>query len=173
VKNAPALLAAFVLVLLPILAACEHEPTVAETVDLYLLDAYETTGNGPGIDAASVVLEADPLLPYADLLSYDSVEYCFRVSSEGRERVEGMEHSVMGVAFAMTVSGEVIYTGYFVPAYSSLALDWIVIDPIFWGPDNRMCVNLSYPGPLEGSVNPDPRNDPRILEVFERDGKLE
>ena len=77
-----------------------------------------------------------------------------------------MEHSIGGIAFAVTANEELVYTGYFVPSYSSASVQWIVIDPLFWHLTNRMYVNLGYPGLFEGAVIPDHRNDERILKIF-------
>lgn len=135
--------------------------------------AYDTVEGSPEIDVATLVLEERPILSYADLKSYNAKDYYFKLTDAARERIEGMEHSVAGTAFAVTANEEVVYTGYFLPSYSSLAMQWIVIDPIFWHLSNRMYVNLGYPGSMEGEEIPDLRNDDRILGIFRRDGNLE
>lgn len=141
-------------------------------VEFYLLDFYENLDSTPEINLSTLVLSEDPLLGYSELKSYNAREFFFKVTGEAKDKIEGMEHSVSGVAFAVTANEEVVYTGYFVPSYSSLAIQWIVIDPIFWHLTNRMYVNLGYPGTFEGSEIPDLRNDERILEIFRRDRKL-
>lgn len=153
--------------------SCEKETVdLPGDVEFYLLDFYETLDSTPEIDLSTLVLAELPLLTYPEMKSYNSRNYFFKLTGEGRDKIEGMEHSVGGVAFAVTANEEVVYTGYFVPSYSSLAIQWIVIDPLFWHLTNRMYVNLGYPGLFEGSAIPDLRNDERILEIFRRDGKL-
>lgn len=162
-----------VLLLLLSFVSCEKGDCGCEgEVELYLLYAYDTVEGSPEIDLATLVLEEDPILSYADLKSYNAKDYYFKLTDVARERIEEMDHSVAGTAFAVTASDEVVYTGYFLPSYSSLAMQWIVIDPIFWHLSNRMYVNLGYPGLIEGEEIPDLRNDDRILGIFRRDGNL-
>lgn len=153
--------------------SCEKDDgDIPGEVELYLLDFYENVDSTEAIDLNSIVLGEFPLLGYSDMKSYSAREYFFMLTDGGRDKIEGMEHSVGGVAFAVTANGSVVYTGYFVPSYSSLAIQWTVIDPLFWHRTNRMYVNIGYPGSFDGSTIPDLRNDERILEIFRRDGKL-
>ena len=154
-------------------ASCKKDgEDIPGEVEFYLLDSYETLNETAEIDPGSVILAGDPLLVYSDLKSYSADEYFFIVTDEARETIEGMEHSVNGIAFAVTANEEVVYTAYFVPSYSSASVQWIVIDPVFWHFTNRMHVKLGYPGQFEGSVIPDLRNDERILKIFRRDRNL-
>jgi hypothetical protein len=162
-----------ILLLLVNLTACHKErDRVTGSVEIHLLDAYETVGDTPEIDLASAVVAGKPLLEYQDLKVYNAKNYFFRITDDAREAVQEMDQSVSGIPFGVTADDELVYTGYFVPSYSSASVQWIVIDPLFIGTDNRMYVQLGYPGQFEGSVIPDQRNDPRILDIFRRDGKL-
>ena len=171
--NHCSLLLITMLLLMGALTACDKDVgDVAGEVEFYLLDDYLTVNETPEIDPASVLLKDDPLLGYSELKSYNAREHYFTVTDGAREKIEGMQHSVSGIAFAVTANNEVIYTGYFVPSYSSVGVQWIVIDPIFWHLTNRMYVSLGYPGQIEGVEIPDLRNDERILAIFRRDGRL-
>ncbi len=141
-------------------------------MEFYLLEAWENLNSTPAIDLGVHCSQEHPLLTYSELKSYNSKEYFFKVSDAARELIEGMEHSVGGIAFAVTANDVVVYTGYFVPCYSSVSVQWIVIDPLFWHLTNRMYVNLGYPAQFEGFEIPDLRNDERILKIFRRDRKL-
>jgi hypothetical protein len=164
---------AIVLLLLFSFVSCEKcDCDVEGEVEFYLLSAYDTMEGSPEIDLATLVLAENPILSYADLKSYNAKAYYFKLTDLARERIEGMDHSVAGTAFAVTASKEVVYTGYFLPSYSSLGMQWIVIDPLFWHLSNRMYVKLGYPGSIEGEEIPDLRNDDRILGIFRRDGNL-
>ncbi len=160
------------LLLLPFTACEKCDCDAVGEVEFYLLNAYETLDESPGIDLSTVVLQENPVLRYDDLKAYNAKEYYFKLTEEGQERIEEMDHSVAGTAFVVTANDELIYSGYFLPSYSSLGLQWIVIDPLFWNLSNRMHVNLGYPGQIEGEEIPDLRNDERILEIFRRDGNL-
>ena len=171
--KSPRLAALVFSLLIPCLFSCDKKSTpVTGEVELYLLEEYETVDESPEIELNSIVLEQDPLISYPGFKSYHANEFYFNITENAREAVEEHTWTVGGTAFAVTADKEVIYTGYFVPMYSSIAVQWIVIDPFFWHTNSNMYVSLGYPGQLEGFVIPDPRNDPRILDIFRRDGKL-
>jgi len=141
-------------------------------VEFYLLESYETTGQGLAIDESTVVLESDPLIRYSELTSYDRKNHIFGITQQVVDDVEALEHSVQGLAFAVTANSELVYTGYFWPSYSSMICSWVNIDPILLEWNMEMQVKLEYPGGRGDSTIPDRRNDRRILEIFHRDGKL-
>ncbi|HER08721.1 MAG TPA: hypothetical protein ENO20_07400 [Bacteroides sp.] len=145
---------------------------VPNGVELYLLESYETVESTCQIDQSTAELQKDPLIKYADFLSYDSCTHIFKLSEDAKKAIENMEHAVDGVAFGVTADDELIYTGYFWPAYSSLICNWICIDPLRVNQGNELRVGLGYPVMMEGWEIPDKRNDPRILKIFKEDGKL-
>ena len=79
---------------------------------------------------------------------------------------------MQGIAFAVTVNDEIIYTGYFWPSFSSQSCGWVVIDPLSIGFGNSMRVNLGYPSQEFATGVTDNRNASQILDVFRRDHKL-
>ena len=161
------------LAMIPMLTlSCEKNDEVTGVVELYLLESYETMDGSCRIDRSTAGPEKQPLIRYSDFLSYDPDEHVFGISEQAKETIENMEHSVLGVAFGVTAGDELIYTGYFWPGYSSATCDWIIIDPIWLYQGNELKVQLGYPGLMEGWEIPDKRNDPRILAIFRRDGKL-
>ena len=142
-----------------------------EGVNFYLLEKYETN-QGCEIDENLIELSEDPIIPYVDIIAYNSIEYKFQFSEKAQKIVGQMDHSVLGVPFAIAEGKELIYTGYFWPAYSSASCDWITIDPMSIEYSGEAIMSLGYPGLLPGHSIPDKRNDARILEIFRRDGKL-
>ncbi|MFA6334983.1 MAG: hypothetical protein WCX48_05420 [Bacteroidales bacterium] len=141
-------------------------------VELYLLDSYKTVGNTKQIDESTIVTKAEPLVAYSDFLSYDSSKFTFKISDKAKTAIKNINHSVHGVAFAVKANNMVVYTGYFWPSYSSATCDWLFIDPIMVDINNRLKVELGYPGPSPEMTIPDKRNDKRILDIFESDHKL-
>ena len=141
-------------------------------VELYLLDSFKTIGYTNQIDEKTIVVKANPLVNYSDFLSYDPATYTFKISNTAKESIKGLEHSVHGLAFAIKANNALIYTGYFWPSYSSASCDWVVIDPMGLSLDNKLTVELGYPGLKEGQVIPDKRNDQRILDIFAGDDRL-
>ncbi len=103
---------------------------------------------------------------------HDPVEYTFELSKSAINAIEGLQHSVNGLAFAITADNTIIYTGYFWPSYSSASCNWVVIDPVMINVGNKIMVKLGYPGAVQGQAIPDKRNDNRIISIFESDHKL-
>jgi hypothetical protein len=141
-------------------------------VDLYLLDTYTKIENSFQIDEATIKTQASPLINYSDFISYDSSNYTFELTEKAKNVIKNLEHSVFGVAFTIKANGELIYSGYFWPSYSSATCDWIVIDPLTTIIGNKITVKLGYPGLNQGQTISDKRNDNRIIQIFERDNKL-
>jgi hypothetical protein len=142
----------------------------SDGVEIFLLKSFETVGDSRKINEKSVVRDHYPLVEYSDILSYDSVKHSFKVSDMAVDAVKNIQHSVFGVAFALTVDGKIVYTGYFWPSFSSATCDWITIEPLLPQMTKELKVELGYPGDWEGVE--DRRNDPRIISVLKRDKKL-
>lgn len=156
------------------LSNCEKKCEFGEIegdVAFYLLDSFETIGEGCKIDDSSVALQNEALINYDQLLSYDSENFTFAVNDEVLELMDE-SYPVHGTAFGVVADGALIYTGYFWPSYSSLSCNWYTIDPIFVKINNNMRVYMGYPGEHPDLIDPDKRNDERIICIFERDGKL-
>ena len=91
-----------------------------------------------------------------------------RLDPAAAERMKDL----FGSAFAVTIDGEVIYTGYFWSLISSQIVDWVVTDLLTVQTSARLEMDLGYPSLMEWMEIPDKRNDRRVLSVFHRDGKL-
>ena len=155
--------------------SCEkNEGDITGGVELYLLESYENIGQTCGIELSSVVTKEEPLIRYVEFKSYNAKDFAFKITDIARGKIDSLEHSVLGIPFAVTADQEVIYTGYFWPGYSSAMCEWIVIDPLLliWREKNTMWLELGYPGLIEGTVIPDERNNEKILNIFRRDNKL-
>lgn len=150
----------------------ENNPGSTGKVELYMIETYSKVEFSSQIDENSVVTEKSPLIYYQDFLSYDSTEYTFELSDRAIKSIQNLDHSVHGLAFAIKANNTLIYTGYFLPGYSSASCDWIVIDPIMITIRNKMQVKLGYPGLVQGQIIEDKRNDKRIVRIFKQDNKL-
>jgi len=150
----------------------ETYPEKEGKVELYLINSFLSPDDSFLIIDSSIRLKDQPLIYYKDFVSYNSTEYTFELSNRAINAIENLEHSVHGLAFAITADSKVIYSGYFWPSISSMSCDWIIMDPILLGRGNKINVRLGYPGYHEVSGIPDKRNDKRIIDVFKSDGKL-
>jgi len=162
----------FLLFSLALISCCGDDVSTGEKVELYLLEYFETVEQTCQIDESTIVINKNPLLYYSDFISYNSKEYTFKLSERGRSAIGLEDFPVTGLPFAIVVNNEIIYTGYFWPGYSSASCQWIVTDPISLYSIDEMRIQLGYPGQIDGISIPDHRNDPRLLYVFRRDGKL-
>jgi len=147
------------------------EPLDGE-VAFYLLESYETAGDSVRIIPSSVITEEEPLIRYSDILSYNRNNHEFWITEDVSQRLFSMETPLVGRAFGVKANDELIYTGYFWPAYSSAVCMWVVIEPSTLEIRNRMRVQLGYPYSLPDENIPDDRNDERILSIFLYDDKL-
>ena len=139
-------------------------------VELFEIEQFVTIENTDQIDESTVITKKNPLLNYEDLLSYNSKEFKFEISKHGQELFE--DAPVISGAFAIMVNGELIYTGYFVPGYSSRLWFWNMIDPLMIGYSGDCYVRRIVLHGGNQRFYEDKRNDPRILEIFQMDGKL-
>ncbi len=152
-----------------ILCGCEKDEVNADgKVELFLIQSCSKIENSFQIDEKTIKTKTTPLISYSDFISYDSVNYVFQISDKAKKAINGIGYS----AFAIKADGALIYSGYFWPSYSSASCDWVVIDPIMTSYDNKMKVNLGYPGLVHRQLIPDKRNDSRIIKIFEHDNKL-
>ena len=156
------------LYLLLVLTACSKSD-LSEQVAFYALRDFET--DGPyRIEENSAKIGNEILIPYSDLQWYNSTKHSFAISESLSRQIDiGLNSTgYFKKPFAVAIGKEIIYTGYFWSALSSTGCDWTTAIPL--GPE--LLIQLSYPGPIDGVLVPDRRNDHRILEIFRRDGKL-
>jgi hypothetical protein len=165
-----------ILFLLIYLSGCEKNPGLSVEgtgVEIYQLASYETETGTDRIIESSIVLSAKPIIRYNEIISYDSIDHSFNLTESVKENFNqegGLKYHFK--AFAVTVDKNIVYTGYFWPSYASSIKRWYVIDPIFYPENNIKYVQLAYPSNSFAGNYPDLRNDLRIINVLDKDGKL-
>ncbi|HBE40488.1 MAG TPA: hypothetical protein DDW27_04670 [Bacteroidales bacterium] len=150
------------------LASCEKLPESG--VEIYLLTDYQKKSPGAEIFSGSEKLSENPIISYNEIILYDSADHYFQIAESKAEELSRMKWSTQGTAFSLTINKQIIYSGYFMPGYSSLALNWISMDPLAF--DAKIRVTLGYPVDWPWFQGPDPRNDPRIISYLRKDNKL-
>jgi len=163
-----------ILALLSIISiSCEKKNTVPkEGIHFYLLSDHESLDPLWEIDESTILLEEIPLIKYEDILSYDTKNHSFKISSAAQERLKGKESDIHSRPFVLVANKEYIYTGYFWAAYSSAICPWLNIDPIHAQYAGELRIELGYPWLMEDMTIPDRRNDQRILNILKQDRKL-
>jgi len=164
-----------ILIILSVFVSCKkdkHSIKAEGEIEFYLLKSYNTLDNSFMIDESTVITNNEALIKYSDIKSYEPETYMFVISEESKNYISNLEQAIDGLAFALKANGNVIYTGYFFPSYSSMICDWVVIDPIGIEYHNELKVKLGYPRLSEEMTIPDNRNNELILAILKRDNKL-
>ena len=150
------------------LASCEKQSESG--LEIYLLTDYQKKSQGAEIISGSEKLSENPVISYNDIILYDSADHYFQIAEAKAQELSRIKWGTQGTAFSLTVNKQIIYSGYFMPGYSSLGLDWISIDPLAY--DSKIRVTLGYPVDWPQFQGPDPRNDARIINCLRKDNKL-
>jgi len=148
-----------------LLAACLPQPETP--VELRLLGSQITAADLAGRDPAQVdgLPLGEVLLADEEILGYDREEHAILVTTEAWERLNTMGVPVNGVPFAVCVDGEPLYAGCLWTMVSSLSYDGVTILLPAMGEDDRLPIELGYPGSDFFSWD-DPRDDARLLEAL-------
>ena len=161
-----------VLLIFFISISCDDDApsVIATSVEIFEIEEYETFSGTDQIDPSTVKIKTSPLFGFADLLSYNANEYKFKLSESAKKALE--DNAIVEGAFAVMVNDELIYSGYFVPGYSSRLYAWYVIDPLYCSFAGECFVmRIEIAGDNQPSYD-DVRNDSRILHAFKNVGKL-
>lgn len=159
-------------ILFTLTCSCEKKATLEGEIHIFLLSDAATQDPLWETEESNLVRELVPLIEYKDILSYDSVDHIFKISSTAQENLEGQESNLHSRAFVVVANGENIYTGYFWASYSSAICPWLTIDPIHAQYAGELRTELGYPWLMEDMNIPDRRNDVRILSILRHDRKL-
>jgi hypothetical protein len=160
----------FVVGIVFIIALISCEKDSGYGIEIYLLTDYQKGTSSSEIIAGSETLSKNPIIYYNEIISYDSTDHYFQIAKTKAQELNQEKWSVAGTAFSLTINKSIIYSGYFMPGYSSLGLNWIAIDPL--SIDSKIRVSLGYPGDWIQLANRDPRNDNRIISFLKKDNKL-
>lgn len=108
-----------------------------------------------------------------DIVWYDKDSYEIKLTDEGIKRIQTLkvESVVYGEPFVVKIGNQEIYDGSFWTPMSSVSYSRIVIETLVNTTDNTIKLEKGYPSSdfFEGI---DARNDPRILDHFQKIGKL-
>jgi hypothetical protein len=113
-----------------------------------------------------------PIISVKDIITYNAQTHEIKLTSNAYDRVLTLDVPVTGRSFMVCVDEEPIYWGAFWTPISSLSFDGVTI----WQPYNTeeqkiIVLELGYPSSSYYS-DEDPRNNRKVLESLEKDGKL-
>jgi hypothetical protein len=156
------------LLFIGLLISCKKES--GNGIEIYFLDDYKTVSGSKEIISGSEKLVKTPYIYYNQINYYDSTDHILNLLGNKGDELNKATWAMSGKAFSLTIDRSIIYSGYFLPSYSSESCDWITIDPM--NLDSKFRVSL--PSPIVGynHIINDPRNDERIISYFKKDGKL-
>lgn len=105
-----------------------------------------------------------------EVVWYDKARHEIKLTGEAAKKISALEVPVEGSPFVIKIGGEEIYNGSFWVTFSSLSCSGVVIDTLRIQND-IISLDLGYPssGFFDGA---DPRDDQRILDHFQKLGKL-
>jgi hypothetical protein len=150
------------------LITCEKDSQSG--LEIYLLTDFQKKSSSYEIISGSEKLSKNPIISYNEIILYDSTDHYFQIDASKAQEFNRKNWSVQGTAFSLTINKSIIYSGYFMPGYSSLGIDWIAIDPL--SINSKIRVGLGYLGDWAQLANRDPRNDDRIINLLLKDNKL-
>jgi hypothetical protein len=160
------LIALFLFVVL--LLSCKKES--GNGIEIYFLDDYKTITGSREIIPGSEKLAKNPYIYYDQINYYDSTEHILNLTSVKAEEINHNNWPMGGKTFSLTIDKSIIYSGYFIPGYSSVSCDWINIDPM--NSDSKFRIGLPIPVAGYNHTIIDPRNDERIINYLKKDNKL-
>ena len=140
---------------------------LAVAAGLYLIDLSRVSSEEFGI---YILENNEPVISDNEIVWYNKTSYQIKLTEEAAKKISTLEIPVTGIPFSARIDGEEIYTGSFWVSFSSLSYSGIVVDALRIQ-NNTISIDLGYPSSqfFEGVDN---RNDPRLLDHFEKLGKL-
>ena len=138
----------FLLSLLSILLLtnCEEQKEccafpVGERADIFLLSSYQEDLDSPFRTITSYELENTPIIAYEDIVFYNDETYEMKVQGASLNRLKDIKKSE---PFALKVDKEIIYFGWFWPAFLSSSCICIVVDPLRASFSDTIRFDLGY-----------------------------
>ena len=157
-----------------VIAAClscnKQNITAGEPVEIYLLKTVQLVAGKCQIDPSSSAIEDAPTITNKDIINYSQTLNTFKLSDPAYQKVKTFKDRT---PFAVTVDKQVIYYGFFKPAFSSSSCDHSITMDIAWSSESKIVLRLGYPSLLAGVTIDDQRNNPTLLATLKKQGKLQ
>ena len=105
-----------------------------------------------------------------DFVSYNQTSHEIKLTKPGAEKIEALNISVFGDPFVVKIDGEEIYNGTFMTPISSLSIASSEAVIVTLVQNDTIRIQMGYPG--TEPADRDPRNDSRVIDFFQKTGKL-
>ena len=150
--------------------SCKKDNTrPGKTVEIYLLKNYQTVTGKCQVDASASSLPEIATIKNDDILAYSQTEHQFKLTADAWQKIADLTDFV---PFGVTVDRQVIYYGIFKQSYSSSSCDNSIIMGLGLSTENKISLNLGYPGLIQGVTIDDQRNNAKLLATLKSQGKL-
>jgi hypothetical protein len=154
------------------LVACALQPAAAQAgVAIYLPREQLSGREMLAADLGSLPLQAQAFIPADEILSYSASSHDLALRRAAIDRLAKLSVPVQGLGFVICDGSRPLVAGAFWTLISSLSFEGLTINVPFGALDTTVHLYSGYPM-MDGAASDDPRDDPRLLEAFRRDGKL-
>ncbi|MDQ4139538.1 MAG: hypothetical protein M3142_03345 [Bacteroidota bacterium] len=150
--------------------SCERETdtnVVKHDVAFYTLEDQSATDLSCELNLETAK-EKEKVIANDEILTYHATDHYFTLTAAAINRLKRIKTQT---PFYLKVDGQVVYSGFLMPGYLSLAcLDVIVMDPISYT-NNIIWVRYDYS--TRSKPANDFRNNATLLAALQKQGKLE
>jgi hypothetical protein len=122
-------------------------------------------------ELSSVKLAAQPVISINDIIRYYSQTHVLKLTDSAYKRVSDLKIPTSGKSFIVCVDKKPIYGGAFWTSASSQSFDGVTITNPFILESGMIALDSGYPS-SSSHKEPDPRNNPEILQSLNHAGKL-
>ena len=130
----------YVLTLATLSFSCsKNKVNTGESVEIYLLEKYQTVAGKCQIDPSVSVLQNTATIKNQDILEYSTANHKFTLSDPAIQKVKAFRDFT---PFAVTIDKRVIYYGFFKPAISSSSCNNSITMDVDWTTGNKISLNL-------------------------------
>jgi hypothetical protein len=151
--------------------SCKKENAApGKTVEIYLLKSFEIINGQCRVNPSTAIVQDTAAIGNNDIQRYSISDHTFTLNFLTMQRVKAFRDFT---PFAVTVDKQVVYYGIFKSSYSSASCDNSIIMSDNFSADNKIKMQLGYPGLLQGTTVEDQRNNPKLIATLRSQGKIE
>jgi hypothetical protein len=151
--------------------SCKKENAApGKTVEIYLLKSFQLVNGQCRINQSTAILQDTVTIGNNDIQRYSISDHTFTLNFLTMQRVKAFRDIT---PFAVTVDKQVVYYGIFKSMYSSASCDNSITMNDIFSADNKIVMQLGYPGVVQYTTVEDQRNNPKLIATLRSQGKIE